>query len=81
MKPATSCSRSGVASAGGTRVSVTVPVLLLRGAQSDVLLQATAEDMTLRGPRARLVEFDGIGHAPTLVAADQVEVVRQWLTE
>ena len=61
--------------------AVTVPVLLLRGAQSDVLLQTTATAMTQRGPRARLVEFVGIGHAPTLVAADQVEVVRQWLTE
>ena len=56
-------------------------VLVLRGAQSDVLLQTTAAAMTQRGPRARLVEFDGIGHAPTLVAADQVEVVRQWLME
>ena len=33
--------------------------------------------MTQRGPRARLVEFAGVGHAPTLVAPDQVaEVVR-----
>ena len=35
--------------------------------------------MTLRGPRARLVEFEGVGHAPTLVAADQIQVVTDFL--
>ena len=37
------------------------PVLVLRGAESDVLLAETAEEMTRRGPGARLVEFPGIG--------------------
>ncbi|WHZ11417.1 MAG: Hydrolase, alpha/beta fold family [Burkholderiaceae bacterium] len=53
--------------------------LLLRGAQSDLLNPATARAMTERGPKARLVEFAGIGHAPTLIAADQVEAVRSFL--
>ena len=57
------------------------PTLLLRGAESDLLARATAEAMTQRGPRARLHEFAGVGHAPTLVAADQVEVVRRFLVE
>ena len=35
--------------------------------------------MTERGPRAKLVEFAGVGHAPTLIAADQVEAVSQFL--
>ena len=35
--------------------------------------------MTERGPRARLVEFAGVGHAPTLVAPDQVAAVREFL--
>ena len=55
------------------------PVLTLRGKNSDVLSHATAEEMTRRGPRARLVEFAGIGHAPTLMAADQIEAVRDFL--
>ncbi len=46
--------------------------LLLRGALSDLLSPETALAMTQRGPRARLVEFEGVGHAPTLVAPDQV---------
>ena len=33
---------------------------------------ATARAMQGRGPHARCVEFAGVGHAPTLVAADQV---------
>ena len=58
---------------------VTCPVLLLRGADSDLLTSATALAMTLRGPRAQLREFAGVGHAPTLVAAAQVGAVREFL--
>ena len=61
--------------------AITPQTLLLRGAQSDLLSVATAQQMTLRGPRARLVEFADIGHAPTLIAADQVAVVRRFLLE
>ena len=35
--------------------------------------------MTQRGPRASLVEFAGVGHAPTLVAPDQVGTVVSFL--
>jgi pimeloyl-ACP methyl ester carboxylesterase len=35
--------------------------------------------MTQRGPRAELVEFAGVGHAPTLIAPDQVEAVTSFL--
>lgn len=55
------------------------PTLLLRGAESDLLSPATAQAMTQRGPRARLHEFAGVGHAPTLVAPDQVAIVRDFL--
>jgi pimeloyl-ACP methyl ester carboxylesterase len=48
------------------------PVFALRGMQSDVLLAETAERMTRTGPRAQLIEFAGIGHAPALLSADQV---------
>ena len=55
------------------------PTLLLRGAQSDLLSPATAQAMTLRGPKPRLVIFDGVGHAPTLVQPEQVQVVQEFL--
>ena len=53
--------------------------LLLRGADSDLLSTDTAHAMTQRGPRASLVEFAGVGHAPTLVADDQVKTVVDFL--
>jgi pimeloyl-ACP methyl ester carboxylesterase len=49
--------------------------LLLRGALSDLLSVETAQAMTERGPQARLVEFEGVGHVPTLIAQDQLDVV------
>ncbi|HEV7577320.1 MAG TPA: alpha/beta hydrolase [Caldimonas sp.] len=55
------------------------PTLVLRGADSDVLAPATAAAMAARGPKARVYEFAGVGHAPTIVAADQVAVVREFL--
>ena len=53
--------------------------LLTRGAQSDLLSHDTAQAMTQRGPKARLVEFAGVGHAPTFVKPDQVEAVISFL--
>ena len=55
------------------------PVLLLRGAQSDLLSAQTAQAMQQRGPGATLVEFEGVGHAPTLVQDDQRRVVCEFL--
>ena len=53
--------------------------LVLRGALSDLLSPETAHAMTVRGPHARVVEFEGIGHAPTLIAKDQIAVVTGFL--
>ena len=60
---------------------LTLPTLLLRGAESDLLTADTAQAMTQRGPRALRIDFPGVGHAPTLVAADQTEAVRRFLFE
>lgn len=59
--------------------AVRCPVLVLRGAESDVLAHADAEAMTERGPRAELVEFAGVGHAPSLMGDQQIQRVRDWL--
>jgi pimeloyl-ACP methyl ester carboxylesterase len=55
------------------------PTLVLRGEHSDVLDHADAVIMTERGPKATLIEFPGMGHAPALMADDQIAVVRNWL--
>ena len=60
---------------------ISARTLVLRGAQSDLLSAATARAMTERGPRAQLVEFSAVGHAPTLVTPDQVAVVSRFLLE
>ena len=57
------------------------PTLLLRGETSDVLLAETAAQMTQRGPRAELITLPGIGHAPALMAEEQIAAIRDWLGE
>lgn len=59
--------------------AIRCPTLLLRGADSDVLSASTARAMTERGPKARVHELAGIGHAPTLVAPEQIAAVREFL--
>ena len=59
--------------------AITCPTLLLRGADSDLLLRETALEMTQRGPKPQLVEFAGVGHAPALMAEDQISAVRKFL--
>ncbi|MFT4243142.1 MAG: alpha/beta hydrolase [Acidovorax sp.] len=58
---------------------IAASTLLLRGAESDLLSPETAQAMAQRGPRARVVEFAGVGHAPTLVAPGQVAAVTEFL--
>ncbi|MDM0119160.1 alpha/beta fold hydrolase [Variovorax arabinosiphilus] len=59
--------------------AIQAETLLTRGAQSDLLSHDTALAMTQRGPKARLVEFAGVGHAPTFVKPDQVAAVTSFL--
>lgn len=58
---------------------IACPTLTLRGAESDLLLRETAQQMSTRGPRARLIEFPGVGHAPMLMSPDQIRVVTDFL--
>jgi pimeloyl-ACP methyl ester carboxylesterase len=56
-----------------------MPTLVMRGEDSDLLLPQTAEEMTKRGPRARLAIIPGCGHAPALNVPEQMELVRSFL--
>jgi pimeloyl-ACP methyl ester carboxylesterase len=60
--------------------AIRCPTLLLRGELSDLLSRATAEEMTRRGPRPSLAEIPGVGHAPTLMHANQIAIVRDFLS-
>jgi pimeloyl-ACP methyl ester carboxylesterase len=55
------------------------PVLLLRGAESDVLTRDVVDRMLKRGPKTELVEFPGVGHAPALRDPQHIEVIKRWL--
>lgn len=59
--------------------AIACPTLLVRGAQSDLLTSEVAQAMTTRGPKARLVEIPGVGHAPTFLHADQIAIVKEFL--
>ena len=59
--------------------AVRCPTLLVRGAESDLLSNETAQAMLLRGPKAQLVEIAGVGHAPTFIHDDQIAIARQFL--
>jgi pimeloyl-ACP methyl ester carboxylesterase len=69
----------GQAALWGLYDAVTARTLLVRGEQSDLLARDTAAAMTQRGPRAELVEIAGVGHAPTFIAPDQVELATRFL--
>lgn len=59
--------------------AIAVPTLVLRGEDSDLLSVGTVQAMQARGPRPRCVSFAGVGHAPTLIADDQVRAVTDFL--
>ena len=60
-----------------------IPVLLLRGAESDLVLPDAVAEMKTRGPGAggllQVVEIAGCGHAPALNVPEQLELVRSFL--
>lgn len=59
--------------------AIRCPTLLVRGEQSDLLSRATAEEMCTRGPKPRLAEIPGVGHAPTFVRPEQIAIAREFL--
>ena len=61
--------------------AISSPTLVMRGAESDLLLHETAAQMATRGPKARLVEVPDVGHAPTLMDAQQIAPIRDFLLE
>ena len=63
----------------GAYESIAAPVLVVRGALSDLLTADTVSQMLTRNPRASLFEVSNVGHAPTLRTNDQIDPVQQFL--
>lgn len=59
--------------------AIKADTLVVRGEHSDLLNFSTVENMRQRGPKARVVEVQGVGHAPTFVQNDQIHLVRDFL--
>jgi len=63
--------------------AIDIPVLCLRGAESDLVLPETTQEMLRRGPglrgSVRIVEIPGCGHAPALNVPDQLELVASFI--
>ena len=60
---------------------ISAKTLLVRGADSDLLVPETAAEMAARGPRPRVAEIPGVGHAPTFMLPNEIAVVRDFLFE
>ena len=61
--------------------AVRCPTLLIRGEHSDIVSRQTAAEMARRGPKAKVTEVKGVGHAPTLLHPSQIAIVRDFLLE
>src|SRR5262249_22184107 len=57
--------------------AVRCPVLVLRGAESELLMPETARAMSAK---ADVIEIHGVGHAPSLMVPAQIETVQAWLS-
>lgn len=58
---------------------VLAPILIVRGAESDVLSAETTARMLNVQRGARLVEVPGVGHAPSLVEPQALAAIREFL--
>ena len=65
--------------------AIRVPVLCLRGAESDLVLRDATAEMLQRGPGARgltrVVEVPGCGHAPALNVPEQLDLVAAFIEQ
>jgi pimeloyl-ACP methyl ester carboxylesterase len=63
--------------------AIEVPVLCLRGVESDLLLPETLQAMRMRGPgaagRLQVMEVAGCGHAPALNVPEQLDRISQFI--
>ena len=59
--------------------AIKLPMLVIRGAESDLLPADLAQTMERRSPFAKIHEIEGCGHAPPLMSTEQIKVVSDFL--
>src|SRR5205085_3371766 len=57
------------------------PLLIVRGAESDLLAAEALERMMDRAPHAHSLVVPGAGHAPTLTEPDAISAIEAFLSE
>ncbi len=61
--------------------TITCPVLVIRGTESDFLTEPLMEKMKKTLPHAEFIEFEGVGHTPTLNSKEQIDPILEWLNK
>ena len=57
-----------------------IPILIVRGAQSDLLSAATVAQMCKVNPYARSIEIANVGHAPAFVKKEQIALAKEFFS-
>jgi pimeloyl-ACP methyl ester carboxylesterase len=59
--------------------AIDIPILVVRGQQSDLLAEAVLKDMRRRNRNVSVHTVPNCGHAPALIADDQIEAITRFL--
>lgn len=57
---------------------IRIPMLIVRGSNSDLLSAATVAEMCKVNPYARSIEIPNVGHAPAFVKSEQVALAKEF---
>lgn len=57
-----------------------IPMLIVRGGDSDLLSAKTVAEMCKVNPHVRSIEIPGVGHAPAFVKAEQVALAKEFFS-
>ena len=59
--------------------AIRCPTLVLHGAESPLLTADVLAEMRRRRPEVEVVDFPAVGHAPALMAPEQIATILRWL--
>ncbi|MEY3419208.1 MAG: hypothetical protein RJA46_979 [Pseudomonadota bacterium] len=57
-----------------------IPMLIVRGGESDLLSAKTVAEMCRVNPHIRSIEIPGVGHAPAFVKSEQVALAKEFFS-
>jgi cobalt-zinc-cadmium efflux system protein len=60
--------------------AIAVPILIVRGGDSDLLSSVTVDEMLQRNPYARSITIPGVGHAPAFMKSEQIALAAEFFS-